>query len=166
MRFSLQKKYLLQSFIRVLGHEASYMKTTNFAIILMLYSEGFDTHENLINVSVNSRNLPQVFHNVFLPFPRNGDTVSQPAKAYEERTSLHISSPKFPKNWIVLLCFQIPPEHDWTSYRQGNFSWCLFLPLLSLPFLHLFLVSLMLFCKCQTQCPLSPPYYWFSQPFR
>ena len=131
------------------------MKTTNFTIILMPYSEGFDRHENLINVSVTSRNLPQVFHNVLSLFPRIWDSVSQPVKAYEERTYLHISSPKFPKNWIVLLCFQIPPEHDWTSYRQGYSSWCLFLPLLSLLFLHLFLVSLMLFCKCQTMSTVS-----------
>ena len=57
-------------------------------------SEGFDTHESLINVSVASRNLPLVFIVAFFAFPRNWDTVSQPLKAYQKSTAQHISFPK------------------------------------------------------------------------
>ena len=57
-------------------------------------SEGFDTHESLINVFVASRNLPQVFIVAFFAFPRNWDTVSQLLKAYQKSTAQHISFPK------------------------------------------------------------------------
>ena len=40
-------------------------------------SEGFDKYENLINDSVASRNLLQVFQAVFFPFPRNWDTACE-----------------------------------------------------------------------------------------
>ena len=63
-------------------------------ITLMSDSEGFDTHESLINISLASRNLFHVCHTVLFPFLRNWDTVSQPVKAYQKSTALHISSPK------------------------------------------------------------------------
>ena len=94
VRFSLENKYFQQSFTRVWGHETSYMRTTKFSVILMSESEGFDTDEGLINVSVASRNLPQVFHAVFFPFSRNWHTVSQSVKSYQKSIALHISCPK------------------------------------------------------------------------
>ena len=53
------------------------MRTTKYSIILMSDSEGFDKYENLINDSVASRNLLQVFQAVFFPFPRNWDTACE-----------------------------------------------------------------------------------------
>ena len=92
--FNLESKYFRQPFTHVWVHEASYMRTTKFSLILVLDTESFDTHKSLINVSVVSRNLPQVFHAVFFPFPRNWDTASQPTKAYQKSTVFHISSRK------------------------------------------------------------------------
>ena len=59
VRFNLENKYFRQSFTGVWGHEASYMRTTKFSIILMSASEGFDTHESLI-----TNRLYEIFLNV------------------------------------------------------------------------------------------------------